>query len=467
LIATSFLRQEAGRDGEPRYRMLETIREFGLERLRESGEESTQRRRLADWALSLAASAAESFSGPEQIAWIRRLDAEHDNLTDVLAWATSPGGDPALALRLGEALDRYWYVRGLIREGRAWVDRVLAVGGPELVPPQTYARLLNTAGMFADAAGDDATARTRYEEALAFARAHGERHIEAYALLFLAGCSLGEARDDEATALLEEGTAILRSLGSPKFLASAAHTLGQFVWYRGDLSQAQTLIEESLRGFEEMGHTWAIAILTIQLADLALAQGNLGGAVDRYRAALRLTQEHNSDWGIGFALDGVGCLGVAAGLIVAGVRLHAAGRQAQEVIGTFTSPRDRARGERLVATARAAIGDEVFAAAWEDGRSLLRSEALTEAHRVLDQVEQRVVVAGRAIASPSDDDVRLTPRERDVLRLLVAGRSNREIAEALSVSHRTATTHVTNILTKFGVESRTEAAALAVRRGLV
>jgi predicted ATPase/DNA-binding CsgD family transcriptional regulator len=469
LIAHSFLRQEEDWEGKPRYRMLETIREFGLERLRESGEEPAVRRRVADWALALGAAAKEELSGPVQVSWIRRLDAEHDNLADVLNWATSTDGDPAIALQLVTSIDGYWYVRGLIREGRAWTERALAVGGPDLVSPAIYARALLIGGMFASATGDEAAARVHDTAALSLARAHGERRVEGYALIYLAGCALEEGDEEKAAALLDEGCAVLRSLGSPKLAAAAAHLLGQFAWNQGDLERAQTLIEEALAEFRASGHSWAISILTTHLADLALAQGDLRAAAERYRECLRLAQEHNSDWGVGFALEGIGCLGVSAGLVAAGVHLHAAGRAAQDALGSFVSPRDRSRGEQLAATARAALGEPGFAAAWAIGRALSREEAQAEADQVLDSVESRQQrsVDPAARVEPAADEARLTPREREVLRLLVGGRSNREIAEALYVSHRTATTHVTNILTKLGVESRTEAAALAVRRGLV
>jgi DNA-binding CsgD family transcriptional regulator len=323
--------------------------------------------------------------------------------------------------------------------------------------------------MFAEATGDDATARARYEAALAFSRARGERRVEAYALLFLAGCLLDEADDERVAALVDEGTAILRSLGSSKFLASAAHTLGQFAWHRGDLVRAQALLEESLRGFREMGHTWAISILSIHLGALALAQGDLSTAAAHYGEALRLAREHNSDWGVGFALDGIGCLGVTAGLVAAGVQVHSAGLAAQQALGSFTSPRDRARSEQVSTLARSTLGDPGFAAAWELGRALPRDDLLAAANSILREIEARPSRSAQpgSAADGAAEAAHLTPRERDVLRLLVAGRSNREIASVLFISHRTATTHVTNILTKLGVESRTEAAALAVRHGLV
>jgi ATP/maltotriose-dependent transcriptional regulator MalT len=414
-----------------------------LERLHERGEEPAVRQRMADRMLALGAAASDALNGPAQIAWIRRLDGEHDNLADALTWSTSPDGNPSTAMRLVDAFDRYWYVRGLIREGRSWAERALSVGSPDLVPPATYARPLSVAGLFADSTGDDQAARVRYQEALAFARAHGERRVEAYSLLFLAGCSLGQADEETAGAMIEEGTAILRSLGSPMYLASAVHTLGQFAWYRGDLSRAQALIEKSLCGFQEMGHTWAISILTTHLADLTLVQGDLRTAATHYRECLRPAQEHNSEWDIAFAMDGIGCLGLSAGMVAAGAH--------------------------LAATARAALGEQGFAAAWAIGQALSREESLAEADQILDYVESR---QERSVdpAAPTEgavDGGRLTPREREVLRLLVARRSNRQIAEALVVSHRTATTHVTNILPKLGVESRTEAAALAVRSGLV
>jgi predicted ATPase/DNA-binding CsgD family transcriptional regulator len=473
LIAHSFLRQDAGSEDEPRFRMLETIREFGLERLAASGESDRVRRRCAEWCLVLAERAADQLVGPDQIVWIRRFDAEQDNFEAALAWALGPGGDPGTALRLVEILHRHWYVRGRIRDGRTWIERTLAVAQPEAASDLIYARVLSGAGMFAASVGDEAAARAWHERSLAHARAIGNRRFEGYALMYLGGCASGEGRDEEAAALVEEGVAILRSLGEPKLIASTAHTLGHYAWHRGDLDRARTLLDEALGGFREMGHTWAIAILECQIADVNLARGDFAAAARGYRTSLRMVMDHNSDWGVAFALDGSGCLGVATGQLAAGIRLHAAGRAALEAIGTFVSPRDRARWEHVASAARAGLGDAAFETAWTAGRSLTPEAALAEAEIVLDRAEAVASAGERGGAGDvterpgGSDGFRLTRREREVLRLLVAGRSNREIAAALFVSHRTATTHVTNILAKLGVETRTEAAAIAVRQGLV
>src|SRR5262249_18470059 len=138
-------------DGEPRFAMLETIREYGLERLDAAGEETEARQRDANWCLDLAERAEPKLMGPEQAAWFTRLDIEHDNLRAALGWAIDRR-DAELAARLGGALRRFWNLRGHSEEGRRWLERAFALGAN--LPPAIRAKTLLAAGVIAYRQGD-------------------------------------------------------------------------------------------------------------------------------------------------------------------------------------------------------------------------------------------------------------------------------------------------------------------------
>ena len=166
LVEHSLLRQEEV-GGDARYAMLETVREYGLERLSASGEDAELRRRHARFFLTLAEQAASELKGPTRGQWVKRLDADDDNLRSALAWALE-AGVPAMALRLGRALNGYWRLRGHLTEGRTWLERALALGGE--VDQSLSAKVLNNLGNLANELGDYSRARSAYEAS----RASGE-----------------------------------------------------------------------------------------------------------------------------------------------------------------------------------------------------------------------------------------------------------------------------------------------------
>lgn len=262
LCEQSLLRQEAGVDGAPRFTMLETIREFGLERLGASGEADAARARHAAVMLALVEEADGALHGPQQRSCLERLETEHDNLRSALGWALA--GRPETALGLVAAMHWFWFYRGYLSEGRDWTERVLATGAT--AAPEVQARVLNWSSKFAFwAQADYATATARAEEALALARSVGDRSAEGWALQNLSAVA-GERGDvKRAAALSAEAEARFRSIGERHGMATAIFNQATDAGRAGDMDRRQELLEQSLAEFRASGDrieaSWALFAL--------------------------------------------------------------------------------------------------------------------------------------------------------------------------------------------------------------
>jgi len=179
LVEKSLLRRLEQPDGSSRYQMFETIREFGVERLRASGDEDATRRRLATWCLTLAEQSHREMWGPTQREWLARLEAEHDNVRAVFVWAFERG-ETEIAQRLAGELQRFWWFRGHLTEGRAWAERALMM--PQQTSAIARAKALSAAGRLASAQGDDGRAIEALEESLVICRNIGDAHFTATSL---------------------------------------------------------------------------------------------------------------------------------------------------------------------------------------------------------------------------------------------------------------------------------------------
>ena len=305
LVDKSLLRQVEPASGEPRFRMLETIREYGLECLTASGEEPTVRRAHADYYLGLAEAAELALAGPEQATWLERLEEEHDNLRAALRWAVE-GGEAEMGLRLAGALCEFWLVRGYLREGREWLRQVLL---PATASTHTTARVkvLTGAGHMAHNLGDYAAAWALFEESLAEGRACGDKRGIATALNNLGWVATHRGDLTEARALSEESLGIGRELGTTESMATSLNNLGFVAYFQGDYAAAAALHQESLEQWRVLEDRRGIAIASANIGRIAHRQGDYRRATALLEEALVVLRDVGAQqifaWGASFLAD--------------------------------------------------------------------------------------------------------------------------------------------------------------------
>jgi predicted ATPase/DNA-binding CsgD family transcriptional regulator len=460
LIDKSLLFEETGRGEEPRFGMLEVIREFGLEQLEASGDARETRQRHAAWCTAFAERFTEAGIQTLAPEWLPRLEAEIDNVRAALAWLESQG-DAEGFLQLAGAVGPAWIVLSRRAEGGDWLER--AVAGAPAAPAARRARAYFALGRLADLRGDYVRAEPWLEESLRLCQEVGDERGTCRALVRLVTGALDRGATDAAHSLSEAALVTAERLADRYYLAVSYYERGRLAFATDDLPDAATYLARALALARDLGDSWVAAKCLNFLALVAAERGEIDPAAFYYRESLIAWHEAGIKTGLTDWLAGVGSFSAVVGSGEAAAILHgAAAALAERLSHAFPLP-ERGAYERALQQERAALGTARFETAWASGRTLPTDQVVALGLATLDAVPS-------GIASPrasSDDERGLTPRELDVLRLLVAGRSDREVGEALFISPRTASKHVASILAKLAVGTRGEAAVRAVRDGLV
>ncbi len=402
-----------GAGADARYWLLETVRQYAAEKLRDAGEETLLHRRHRDYYLEWAEHVAAELHGSEQLRWLERLERERDNVRAALQWSgTEPGGGPA-RLRLAGALWWFWLIRGPYQEGREWLDRALA--DPE-VPPKARVVPLTGAAVLAFAQGDLEQAGARAAEALSLARESGDPLGLALALGSLAEVTRLQG-DPAAVTMAEESLSLFRAIGADWGAVAVLTILGRIAAYEGDFVRAATILEESLAAARAHGDTWGIAWSLIHLGSVVDHQGDyaragsmleeslaswrmlgdpggmayalrdLGfvalhaGDGDRaaalWREALTLVQDQADVVTLAQCLEGLSQLLTERAQFDRAAQLLGAAEAIRESIGAPVLPADRPAVEGTAARLQSELGDDTFTAARAQGKTMTPEDVIS------------------------------------------------------------------------------------------
>jgi tetratricopeptide (TPR) repeat protein len=386
LVDNSLLQQVETADGDARFMMLETIREYALERLVATGERAALRQQHAAYYLRLAEQAEPELDRQQQDVWLERLEREHDNLLAALD-AVWEQNSAEVALRLCSALAVFWHTRGYLSEGRRWIDAALGIAPPAdsaATPALTglRAKALNGAGRLALTQGDYEQARAHYDAALALSQQLEDQRGVATALNGLAGLEGRLGNYAQAQAHFDAALERFQQLGDKLNSARLLSNRGLIALIQGDEARAKTYLEGSLAIRREIGDTIGLIWSIANLGEVATRQGDTTQAIARYTRSLVLSQKLGAKEGIAVCLEGLAQVAAARGRPLPAARLWGAAEALRESIGAARQQVWRDRYERTVSAARAQAGPAPFDAVWAAGRDMPLEQAIAEADEI-------------------------------------------------------------------------------------
>lgn len=379
LANKSLLLQGDQYNGAARFSILETIREYALERLIARGEADLLRRRHAQYFLDLAVASGPGLRSSEQREWLEHLKAEHNNLQTALAWALIQP-DVNLALDFAGSLWRYWWMHGHFSEGRDWLDKALS--RPGLQTPNLRARALNGAGILARSQGDFSSARAYLEECLEIQNTLEDWAGAAKALNSLGVLAYSQGQYDQANQFHEKSLAYRKKIGDRWGMAVSINNLALVAQEIGLFKEAERLYGEGLAIFEETEDPRGIAAAFGNLGSAVLDQENADRAEEYYLKSLNILKElmHRND--IIEALEGLAGTAALHRQPERGARLMGAAKALRQTIGAPVPPHNRARYGRIVNNIKAQLDSHVLAAEQEVGVAMSLEEAIEYALEV-------------------------------------------------------------------------------------
>lgn len=416
LVDKSLVQQRGSIEHEPRFTMLQTVREYALERLEESGELESVRRRHAGYFLELAQKEEQASQGPLQRAWLERLETEHDNLRASLEWSLTSQGDTELGLQLTGALSHFWYVREHHSESRMWLQSALERSS---AASAVRAKVLVGAERLAWFQGEFARVNTLVEESLTLYKDLGDDAGAAYALLVLGRTAVSQGNRERGETLVEESLALFRRQGNPWGIARAFIVLGDgalfendvdratarfqraldIAWdledaegvalsllylgraahMRGDDAHSNTLLKESLMVFKDSVDSRGIAEVLLELGRVAHAQGNEARAASLCRESLVLSSKLDNKSHTAFCLTVLAGVIQATGDVPRAARLFGVAEMLLQSLDAVLDPGGSLEYDSNLAGAHAQLGEEVFSKAWQEGRTMTLEQAVIEA----------------------------------------------------------------------------------------
>jgi len=450
------------REGHDRYRLLETVRQYGQGGLAKAGEVDTLRNRHRDFFLKMAEGAEPKLLGADQAAWLTRLEKEHDNLRAALEWSKIDKGGAEAGLRLAGALHEFWHRRGYWNEGLGWTEATLARS--DEAPSVYLPKALHGAARFMRRLGDYERAAPLCKKGLALCRELGDKKYGAWFLVHFGIVAMNESNFAQATELFQEAFILCRESQDKWWIWMGLNHLAEAALRQGNYAQATSSFSENLARAREVGDEHIIAYTLRYQGEVWLHQGNYEQAAACYTEGLTASCAVGSRRETEECIDGLAQLACAKGSYEQAARLFGVAEALRAALGLHPDRFEQALHDQSLAFTRAALGEAAFAAQFAEGQAAPLEQAIkyalatTEAPPPSDKRTEKSAADPRASL--------LTPREREVAVLVAHGLTNREIAAKLVVTPRTAETHVQNILNKLGLTSRVQIATWAVDCGL-
>ncbi len=485
---------------ETRYVLLETIRQYAHEKLIESGDVGKTQDRHLNYFVKWAENAESHLTGPDQILWLDRYEMEKDNLRTALRWSQADPKGAEAGLMLAVACAPYWIFRGHMSEGRAHLSAVLSRVGAEsrtatranalihaanfafvqsdypAMPPlaeealtiwhelgeagrQGLAFTLGRLGDMATETGDYDHAQVYFQEALDIYRERKDTHNIAFILLLFGWVLMRTGDLPQAQNYLEEALSLSQSSDDKRNLAFSLSGLGEVAIRQGTYERAVSLLQDGLSLGRQIGERWIIATVLGSLGWATLCQRDFSGMRPILRESLAIRLDTGDKGGIAWCLEKLAEAAYLEKQYEKSLKTFGAAAALRAPLGSVIDQADQPQYERIIAELRSALGKDAFAALWAEGTAMSLEEVIDFA---LSEPESR----SKSTHVEKEKFGGLTAREREVAVLIAQGKSNREIAEAMTVGVKTIETYVTRILNKLGFDSRVQIATWAMEKGL-
>jgi len=373
LVNKSLVAQREVND-ESRFTMLETIREYTLEKLEASGEAEAVRRRHTEYYLAMMVKVGPDLDASSDL--LDRVEREHDNLRAALQWSLDRG-EVEMAARLSLTIFPLWSMRAHhLTEGRQWFRQVLAAARDYPLPACVPAKVVYSAGILAYLQSDQAAARPLLEEALALARESKDRRTIAHALHGLSNVAMNDGQYGRVSALLNECLPLARQMGDKWLIAMSLNNLAEVARLQGDYEQALPMFEEGAQLLAEMGSKSFMAILMDGLGTIMQYQGRYDRALAIHMQCLTLAHEMDDQRIIALSLEKLAGVAAGTGSAERAARLLGAAEALREAIHVPVESIDRPDYERFLSATRVGLDKKSSSAAWAEGRAMTLEQAI-------------------------------------------------------------------------------------------
>jgi non-specific serine/threonine protein kinase len=443
--------------GETRYRLLETIRAYALEKLAESQQMASIKNRHLEYVLQLVEEMDAKLRGPEQTNLYEKLEEEHDNLRAALGWALESHNADA-GLRLASGLSFFRAVCGFLKEGIAWLEKALEQR--EAASAVSIANALKNLGvllMTSEGRDFDQIAQL-LEESLKLYQELEDKDGIAGVLNLLGLHAIQQEEYTKAKQFLNESLALRREIGDPWGIAHTLQNFAPIAFKQHDYESAKEYTKETITWFKYAGDQRGVARTLVDLAEVARIEGDSAHAVILLTQSLSQVLQFGDKWSAAYVLEDLAALANEQGNPKRAARLFGAAESLREAINMPLLTSEHETYEENVKAVRENMSELAFTQAWAEGCAMT--------------LEQAVEYVSHELGSSSPPKTEkekyggLTTREREAAVLIAQGMSNREIAEAMTLSTKTVETYVTRILQKLGFDSRVQVATWAIENDL-